>query len=127
VQLADKRESSLTNTQVTKQQGKTKTKEQQAKEIRSSISVNASQAEKEITMIQGNAVADAKMINANATSTAANMTIMATADAYQLLETNIGITPESSMAKFIFLSDLQTNENTPILYNVNKTLVRMGT
>jgi hypothetical protein len=48
------------------QQGKTKIKEQAAKEIRSQITVLSSSAEKNITQIQGNGTAQAKIINANA-------------------------------------------------------------
>jgi len=52
-QLSSKREESLIGTQVTKQQGKTKTKEQRAKEIRSNITVIESESQKNITQIQG--------------------------------------------------------------------------
>jgi hypothetical protein len=43
---------------------------------------------------------------AKATSTAATMTIGATADAYDQLGKDLGITPDSGLAKYIFLSDL---------------------
>ena len=66
VQYTNKVESALVNTQVTMQQGKTKIKEQAAKEIRSQITVLSSSAEKNITQIQGNGTAQAKIINANA-------------------------------------------------------------
>jgi len=87
--------------------------------------VQASLSEKAITQIQGNAAAQQKLILANATATAANMTIGATAEAYEALKTDLGIGPKSNLSKYIFFSDLQTADSTPILYNVNKTIIHI--
>ena len=87
VALTAKREQSLINTQVTMQQGKTKIKEQTAREIRSQITIIETDAQKNITQIQGNASATAKLILAEATSNATQMTINATASAYKQLDT----------------------------------------
>jgi len=51
VQLNEKKENSIINTQVTMQQGKTKIKEQIAKQIRSNITVIEAEAQKNITQI----------------------------------------------------------------------------
>jgi len=51
VQYQDKIENSLINTQVSKQQGLTKKKQQQAAQTRSEVSVIESQANKNITQI----------------------------------------------------------------------------
>ena len=125
VQLSDKREQSLIQTQVTKQQGKTKTKEQKAKEIRSNIIVMQSESSKEITQIQGKASAEQKRVIANATSAAQKITIDATTEAYKVLAEQVGIAPETDLDKFIYYSDLQTAENTDIFYHVGKQLVKL--
>ena len=124
VQLSDKRESSLIDTQVTKQQGKTKIKEQQAKEIRSSISVVQSESEKNITQVQGNATAQSKLINANAQSNATQMTITATANAYKQIGDQVGITPASGLDKFIYYSDLQTADTSQVLYHIDRAMLK---
>lgn len=85
-----------------------------------------SEAQKNITQIQGEAQAKKTNILANATSDAATKTIGATADAYALLNEQLGITPEKGLAQYIFLSDLQTAESVPLLYNVNKTITHMN-
>ena len=125
VQLSDKREQSLTQTQVTKQQGKTKTKEQKAKEIRSNITVMQSESAKQITQVQGKAIADQKRVNANASSMAQEITISATTEAYKVLAEQVGIAPETDLDKFIFYSDLQTAEQTDIFYHVGKQLIKL--
>jgi len=122
VQLSQKREQSLINTQVTKQQGKTKTKEQQAKEIRSNITVAASRADKQITQIKGGADAQAKLILASANANATNMTISATADAYKYLGTQISVTPQSGLDKFVYYSELQTADSPVFLSNPTTVL-----
>ena len=108
VQLSEKREESLINTQVTIQMGKTKKKEQKAKEIRAGITVVESQSEKNITQVQGNGTALAKKINANATAVATNMTISATSNAYKTLSDKVGITPATGLSDFIYYTELQT-------------------
>lgn len=86
VQLSPTREESLIKTQVTVQQSKTKKNEQKAKEIRSSIQVRQSEAQRNITQIKGGGAGAAKLINANAASQAARQVIDATAKAYQALD-----------------------------------------
>lgn len=110
---------------MTKQQGKTKTKEQKAKEIRSNITVMQSESSKEITQIQGKAEADKKRVLANAVSIAQNITISATTEAYKVLAEEVGIAPETDLDKFIYYSDLQTAENTDIFYHVGKQLIKL--
>jgi hypothetical protein len=52
----------LIQTQVTKQQGETKRREQEAKQIRSALALNASRSEQNITVIRGDADAQAKLL-----------------------------------------------------------------
>jgi len=125
VKLTDKREQSLIETQVSKQQGKTKTKEQKAKEIRSQISVIDSQSKKNITQLQGNGTALAKAVAANASSISTNMTITAQSAAYKTLETEIGISPANILDQFIYYSALQTADNVQMLKGINKAIIKL--
>lgn len=115
----------MIKTQVTVQQSKTKKNEQKAKEIRSSITVLASQAQKNITMIKGYSVGLSKKILANASSEAAQMVINATTMAYKTLDTTTGFNPSNGLDEFIYYSNLQTAENVDVLYNVDKAVVKL--
>lgn len=100
------REDSLIKTQVTVQQSKTKKNEQRAKEIRSSITVLASKAQKNITQIRGFSAGLSKKILANASSEAAQMVINATTQAYKTLDTTTGFNPSNNLDQFIYYSNL---------------------
>jgi len=92
--------------------------EQKAKEIRSGISVNASRAEKNITIIQGKAQSESKQILANSNANATNMTISATSEAYKTLKTSLNI-EGVDLDQFIYYSDLQTSETANYVMSVN--------
>lgn len=98
-------------------------KEQKAKEIRSEISVISSQANKNITQVQGRGAAQAKNVLANATATATNITISATSSAYKELA-GIQFTPANDLDKFIYYTNLQTTDGENILYNINQAIIK---
>ena len=60
---------------------------------------------------------------ANATATATNMTISATSKAYQLLNTDLGINPGTGLDKFIYYTNMQTQDGGNMLFNINKAII----
>lgn len=125
VGLPQRKEEQLIQSQVAIQQASTKKKEQEAKEIRSGISVKASEADKNITQIQGRAQASAKDILANATSQATQTVINATSHAYGLLDKDLSIKPGAGLDQFIFYNDLQTSEDVDYLVGIKNALISL--
>ena len=95
------------------------------KEIRSGISVRASEADKNITQIQGRAQASAKDILAKATSQATQIVINATSFAYKLLDTELAIKPGKGLDQFIFYNDLQTSDDVDYLVGIKNALISL--
>ena len=126
VQLAQSKEEALIKTQVAVQQAKTKKKEQKAKEIRSSIQVMQSLAQKNITEVKGRGSGQAKIIMAQATSEASQMVIEKTADAYKELNDKCQFNPQNKLDEFIYLADLQSADNINVMYNVERAIVDLS-
>ena len=126
VKFLSDRERSLIETQVAKQQGKTLKKEQAAKAIRSQISLVESQAQKNITTLQGNGTAMAKSVQANASSISTNMTISAQSAAYKSLDTDLAINPSNILDQFLYYSNMLTGEaSAAVLKGFNKVLIKL--
>ena len=66
----------------------------------------------------------AKRINAAASANATNIVITATSNAYKQLNNDLGINPGNNLDKFIYYSNLQTQDGGNVLFNIQKAFVK---
>ena len=106
VELSEIRENSLIRTQIATQQERTRQREQEAASYRAQINLTASQANRQIAEIQGNAAAQSRLIIADAKAERQQKTIDATNHAYQYFMEKTDFTADE-LSKFIYYQDLQ--------------------
>lgn len=125
VDLPDQRERSLTTSQVAKQIGIQKEYEKSASNIRAGISVDNSDAERKITVLNGNATAEATRILNEAEAYIKDKTVRSQSEAYKKVATMTGQTPADTLMDYIYYANLYNVRNATLLVGVSSALVNM--
>lgn len=123
VGLSPTQEKGLLKTQLATQEKKTSEKQYQADQVRSDIAVNKEKADKQITVIQGQANATATNIIATATSTKTKNELNALKTAYKSLIDETQISGDD-LTQFIYYNDLQ-DADVDVLYATNNAFVKI--
>lgn len=126
IELPANRETSLVTTQVAKQVGFQKQYEQAATNTRAEIDVQKSNAQRQITIIQGEAAAESTKIVNEAEAYVKDKTINSQAEAYKSVATATNQTAADTLMSYIYYSNLLNVKNATILIGVDRVMLNMG-
>lgn len=90
------------------------------------MAVDTSEAQRQITIYQGQAQAESLTISNQATGQATQISIQAQAQAYQAAAQLTGQTPSDTLMDYIYYTNLLANKNSTILVGVDKAVVNVA-
>ena len=123
IDLPDTREQALINSQLARQIQKQKTYEQTATEIRSVIGVDNSAANKNITIINGEASAAGTRIYNEAEAFSQNVTITYQSLAFTDAAKTTGMTAADTLMDYIYYTNLLNLQNATMIVGANKVML----